>query len=251
VGCQAARESARRPVTWCHHMKPKGKAARKSEKADDREPTKPEQSESKEEKAGEGRPGPPEMTVVGIGASAGGLPALKKFFSLMPKKTGLAYVVIVHLSPEHESQLVDLLQPQSKMPVMQVTKTVPLKPDRVYVIPPARNLSVIDTHLRLSNLEGQRGGRAPIDHFFRTLSKTHGSHAVGLILTGTGSDGSLGLRNIKEMGGLTIVQAPEEAEYDGMPRSAIATGMVDLVLRLDQMPSHILRFAGTEPHALG
>ena len=186
-------------------------------------------------------------TVVGIGASAGGLAALKAFFAEVPADSGLAWVVVVHLSPEHESHLAELLQPHVRMPIQQVTETVLLETDRVYVIPPNANLSAIDTHLRLSELEASRQARAPIDHFFRTLARTHDGHAVGVILTGTGSDGTLGIREIKENDGFTVVQDPDEAEYDGMPQSAIATGLVDAVLPLAEIPRAVLGFARTRP----
>src|SRR5512138_3946581 len=163
--------------------------------------------------------------VVGIGASAGGLAALKRFFAHVPKDSGLAYVVVVHLSPEHESRFGEILQPHVKMPVNQVTKTTALEKNCVYVIPPNSNLEAIDTHLRLADLEARRQERAPIDHFFRTLAGAHGSQAIGVVLSGTGSDGSLGLRRIKECGGLTVVQDPAEAEYDSMPKSAIASAL--------------------------
>jgi two-component system CheB/CheR fusion protein len=185
--------------------------------------------------------------IVGIGASAGGLKALRAFFEHVPADSGLAYVVVVHLSPEHESHLADLLQPHVNMAVQQVQGEVPLKPDTVYVIPPGANLNTIDTHLRLSDLEERRRERAPIDHFFRTLARTHDGHSIGVVLTGTGSDGTLGLKEIKERAGLTIVQDPAEAEYDGMPQSAIATGLVDLVLPLAEIPAAIQRYAGTRP----
>ena len=187
------------------------------------------------------------LTIVGIGASAGGLAALKRLFSQMPERPGVAFVVVMHLSPEHESHLTELLQPHCPMPVQQVNATVPLEADHVYVIPPNANLNTIDTHLRLTELEEKRYRRAPIDHFFRTLGNTHDGSSIGIVLTGTGSDGTLGLRHIRECGGVTIVQDPEEAEYDGMPRSAIATGEVDLVLPLAEMPSHVLRIAKTRP----
>lgn len=190
-------------------------------------------------------PAPP--SVVGLGASAGGLSALRTFLSRVPPDSGLAYVVVVHLSPEHESHLPDLLQPHVQMPVLQVTQTVELKANHVYVIPPAANLSAVDSHLRLSSLEASRRERAPIDHFLRTLAATHDGHAVGVILTGTGSDGSLGIRAIKEKNGLTIAQDPAQAEYDAMPRSAIATGMVDLILPLEEIPEALLGFVGTHP----
>ena len=185
-------------------------------------------------------------TVVGIGTSAGGLRALKTFFSNVPEKNGVAWVVVVHLSPEHESHLADLLQPHVRMPVRQVRDTIPLEPGQVYVIPPGSNLSAVDSHLRLS--ESAAFGRAPIDHFFRTLAATHDGHSVGVILTGTGSDGALGVKAIKERNGLVLVQDPSEAEFDGMPQSAIATGVVDRVLRLEQIPAAVLGFDRTRPN---
>ncbi|MDF9799625.1 PAS domain S-box-containing protein [Catalinimonas alkaloidigena] len=187
------------------------------------------------------------LTIVGIGASAGGLAALKSFFSLIPPDSGLAYVIVVHLSPEHKSALAELLQPHVRMPVQQVTKTIPLKADHVYVIPPNANLNTIDTHLRLSDLEERRRERAPIDHFFRTLAATHDGNSVGIILTGTGSDGTLGIREIKVQGGLTIVQDPQEAEFDGMPQSAIFSGQVDKVMPLKEIPPFLLKYVSTRP----
>src|SRR5262249_4398449 len=152
---------------------------------------------------------------------------------------GLAFVVVVHLSPEHDSHLVQLLQPYTQLPVRQVVRTTALEPDHVYVIPPNANLNSIDTHLRLSELEQPRRKRAPIDHFLRTLAETHRESAIGVLLTGAGSDGALGIRQIKEQGGLTIAQEPAEAEYASMPQSAIATGTVDLVLQLRHMGTEI------------
>jgi len=188
-----------------------------------------------------------EAPIVGIGASAGGLDALKQFFSCTPRDSGLAYVVVVHLMPEQPSMLADLLQPFVGMPVQQVTGDLLVEPDNVYVISPGRNLSTIDSHLRVSDIESQRRHRAPIDHFFDTLAKTHGEQAVGVILSGTGADGSVGVSMIKEHGGLTIAQEPTDAEFDGMPQSAIATGLIDLVLPVREMPAHILRFMNTRP----
>ena len=186
-------------------------------------------------------------TVVGIGASAGGLAALKRLFELIPSDSGLVFVVVVHLSPEHKSFLPDLLQPSVRFPVRQVTETIPLEPNNVYVIPPNANLSTIDTHLRLSKLEEQRRERAPIDHFFRTLASTHDGHSIGVVLTGTGSDGTLGLKEIKAKGGLILVQDPNEAEFDGMPQSAIATGLVDRVLPLAQIAEALVRLTQVGP----
>jgi two-component system CheB/CheR fusion protein len=165
----------------------------------------------------------------------------------VPEDSGLAWVVVVHLSPDHESHLASLLQPHSRMQFVQVSKSTPLKPNCVFVIPPNANLSAIDTHLRLTALEESRAGRAPIDHFFRTLAETQDGNAIGVILTGTGSDGTLGLKEIKLRGGLTVVQDPNEAEYDGMPQSAIATGLVDRVLPIDAIPAAIVQYARTDP----
>lgn len=187
------------------------------------------------------------LFIVGIGASAGGLAALKKFFARVPSDSGLAYVVVVHLSPDHESLLADLLQPHVGIPVEQVTRTVKIEPNRVYVIPPNANLDTVDTHLRLSELEEQRQQRTPVDHFFRTLAATHDGQTVGVVLTGTGSDGTLGVRDIKQANGVCLVQDPADAEFDGMPHSAIATGMVDLVLPVTEIPDAILRIVRTRP----
>lgn len=184
--------------------------------------------------------GPPSMRVVGIGTSAGGLAALKKLFASLPEQPGVCFVVVMHLSPEHESHLASLIQPQCSLPVEQVTRTTLLEPNHVYVISPGVNLSAIDTHLHLSDLEQQRQERAPIDHFFRTLADAHQELAVGVVLTGTGSDGTAGLRRIRERGGMTIVQSPEEAQYDAMPRNAIAAGAADFVLPLQEMVTKIL-----------
>jgi len=189
----------------------------------------------------------PTPAIVAIGASAGGLDALKEFFSSTASDSGLAYVVIVHLTPEHPSMLADLLQPFVAMPVQQVTGDVAVEADNVYVIPPGSNLSTIDSHLRLSDIEAERRKRAPIDHFFDTLAQTHGEDCIGVVLSGTGADGAVGISMIKERGGLTIAQAPGEAQFDGMPQSAIATGLIDLILPVAEMPSHILRFMRTQP----
>ncbi len=189
----------------------------------------------------------PELYVVGIGASSGGLTALQTLLGSMPADPGFACVIVVHLSPEHESHLPGLLQQHTTMPVQQVSSTVPLERNKVFVIPPNSNLDTIDTHLRLTQLEQRRIERAPIDHFLRTLAATHHGTAIGVILTGAGADGAIGLRHIKECGGLTIAQDPDEAEFDSMPRTAIASGVVDLVLPLGRIVDEVLRFCATRP----
>lgn len=181
--------------------------------------------------------------VVGIGASAGGVEALKVFFGNMPPAPGMAFVVVLHLSPQHESVLHHVLQPLTAMPVTQVTHSMLVERDHVYVIPPAASLSMNDGYLRVSPHE--RGGSPPvaIDLFFRTLADVHKSRSIGIVMTGGGSDGSVGLARIKEQGGVTLAQSPEDAKHDAMPRSAITTGGVDIVLPVAQMPARLKEIA--------
>lgn len=177
------------------------------------------------------------LFVVGIGASAGGLKALEAFFNHLFETSDMAFVVVVHLSPEHESQMASLLQQHTAMPVAQVEGPVQVEAGHVYVIPPGKNLTMTDGHIELS--ERSRHPHAPIDLFFRTLAETRGRQSVAIVLSGTGSDGAVGLGRIKERGGLTMVQLPEEAEYDAMPRSAIATGHVDRVLPVTELAQEL------------
>ncbi len=184
--------------------------------------------------------------VVGLGASAGGLGALQELFEQLPAASRTAFVVILHLSPEHESRIAELLQRYTEMPVQQVTEPTDVEGGRVYVIPPRKDLSMLDGQIRLSERDPSRRHRAPIDLFFRTLAEAYGRDAAAVVLSGTGSDGSVGLKRVKERGGLTFAQQPEEAEYDGMPRSAIATGAVDLVLPLDELARKLSAFDARE-----
>lgn len=184
----------------------------------------------------------PRVTVIGIGASAGGLNALRAFFSALPPDTGMCFVVVVHLSPEHESMLAPLLQPYTTMPVVQITEQVQMQPDQVYVIPPAKQLIVTDNTLDLIELAspGRTATRMmQIDAFFRSLAENHGDGGA-IILSGSGSDGAVGIQAIKEHGGLLLVQDPNEAEYDGMPRSAIATGLVDVVAPVAELATQLV-----------
>ena len=185
--------------------------------------------------------------LVGIGASAGGLEALKALLPALPSDSGLAFVIVVHLRAGQPSVMAEVLQPFSVMPVTQVTEDQDIEPNHIYVIPPGCNLSAMDDHLRLSKIEENRESRAAIDHFFETLANAHAHHCIGIILSGTGADGSFGLRRIKEQGGLTIAQDPKESQFDSMPQNAIATGLVDLVLPIRDIPWHMLRFATTQP----
>jgi two-component system CheB/CheR fusion protein len=185
-------------------------------------------------------PGRPGFLVVGIGGSAGGITALKEFFSRVQPDNGIAYVVIMHLSPQHESNLAQVLQAQTAIPVTQVTETLRVEPDHVYVIPPNKYLMIEDSNIKLTEPERIRGGgHSSIDLFFRTLADTYGKTAVSVILSGTGTDGILGLRRIKEEGGFAIAQDPDEAEYDSMPRNAINAGLIDLVMRAEDIPERL------------
>ena len=184
--------------------------------------------------------------VVGIGASAGGIAPLQHFFAEMKPDSGLAFVVVMHLSPDFESQLAEVLQQKTKMPVVQVTEAVKVQPDHVYVIPPNHQLTFEDSMLRLMPPQQAQGRRVTIDLFFRTLAYAYGQRAVSIILSGTDSDGVIGLKHIRAQGGVTIAQEPEEAEFDSMPLSAINTGMVDWVLAVADMPERLLKFVRNE-----
>ena len=181
-----------------------------------------------------------ELMLVGLGASAGGLNALRQFFERMPTDSGLAFVVILHLSPEHESLLADLLQSKTSMTVTQVTETVKVEPNHVYVIPPEKNLVMVDGRIRLKEREQESVRQVPVDLFFRTLAESYKDRAFAIVLSGAGTDGSLGVRNIKAEGGIAIAQDPLEAEYDGMPRSAIESGAVDFILPVAAIPEKLV-----------
>lgn len=185
--------------------------------------------------------------IVGIGASAGGLRALRALFEQVPERTGVAYVVVMHSAADDPSHLVEVLRPNLRLPVEQVRGVVRLEPDHVYLIPPNAKLAGIDSHIRLSSLEPSWDKHAPLDHFFRSLADAQEARAVGVVLSGTGSDGTLGLRHVKARGGLTVAQAPTEAEHDGLPRSAIRAALVDLVLPAARIPQAILRFLHAAP----
>lgn len=178
--------------------------------------------------------------VVGIGASAGGLPALLLLFENMPSVNEMAFVVILHLSPRHPSSAAEILQRATRMPVVQVTSKVQIEPGHVYVIAPNMHLSMMDGLLLVDPQERPRGQHVAIDLFFRTLAHVHRERAVAIVLSGTGSDGAVGLSRVKEQGGLTLVQAPGDAEHDGMPCAAIRTGAVDFVLPVADMPQKLI-----------
>lgn len=170
------------------------------------------------------------FTVVGIGASAGGLEAFGNLLDALPPDPGMAFILIQHLDPTHESMMVELLSTHTSLHVTQAAEGMPIEPGNVYVIPPGMSLSVTPGMLHLSEPLARHGTRMPIDFLLRSLATAYGARAVGVVLSGTGSDGSLGVQALKENGGFVIAQDPSEAKFDGMPRSAILTGKVDQVL---------------------
>jgi len=182
-------------------------------------------------RTGEGPAGP---VVVAIGASAGGLQALQSFFAAIPDNTGAAFVVIVHLDPKHRSELASILSTRTRMPVSQVDARERLQPDHVYVIPPDHRLQLFDHEISASGFEEPPRQRTPVDAFFRSMAEQLGD-GFAVILSGAGSDGALGVRAVKEAGGIILVQDPAEAEYASMPRSAIETGPADFVLPVREL----------------
>ena len=183
--------------------------------------------------------------IVGIGASAGGLAAFEAFFSAMPANTdpGMAFVLVQHLAPDHKSILSDLIRRYTRMQVFEVEDGVKVQANCVYIIPPNRDMAILHGALQLLEPGSPRGQRLPVDFFFRSLAQDQQERAIGIILSGTGSDGTLGVRAIKGEGGLVMAQKPESAEFDGMPLSAIATGLVDFQLTPSEMPTQLLSYA--------
>ncbi len=198
----------------------------------------PHLGEAPEEPAGKLFP------IVGIGASAGGLAAFEAFFSGMPKDIdpGMAFVVVQHLDPNHKSILTDLVRRYTRMQVVEVEDGMVVQPNTTYIIPPARDMAFINGTLNLLEPSAPRGLRLPIDFFFRSLAQDQHERAIGIILSGTGSDGTLGVRAIKGEGGMVMVQSPATAEYNGMPTSAIATGMVDYELPPAEMAAKLISY---------
>jgi two-component system CheB/CheR fusion protein len=173
-----------------------------------------------------------EMRVVAIGASAGGLEASKKLLDALPAPTAMAFVLVQHLDPTHPSLLVELLSEHTALTVLQAEDGMTILPEHLYVIPPGSYLSVKDGALRLAKPNVPRGARLPFDFLLHSLAAEYGPRAVCVVLSGTGADGTIGLRAVKQAGGLVLTQDPAESGFDGMPSSAIATGLVDQVLRV-------------------
>jgi len=187
--------------------------------------------------------------IVGIGASAGGLEALEQFFGNTPKNTGMAFVVIQHLDPNHVGIMPELLQRTTEMKVFQATERLKVEPNHIYVIPPNKNMSVLNGFLYLFEPLESRGLRLPIDYFFRSLADDLHERSVGVILSGMGSDGSLGLKAIKEKNGIALVQDPLTAKFDGMPRSAVSAVNVDIQAAANELPAKLISFLKINPVA--
>jgi two-component system CheB/CheR fusion protein len=193
------------------------------------------------------RNAPSAFPIVGVGASAGGLEAIESFLKNVPASSGMAFVVVQHLDPTHKGLLVELLQRATKMPVVQITDRMKVVPDHVYVIPPSKDLSLLHGVLHLLEPAAPRGLRLPIDFFLRSLADDHHDRAIAVILSGMGSDGTLGIRAIKERSGGVFVQAPASAKFDGMPRSAIDSGLADVVAPVDELPGKIVAYRNHVP----
>ncbi len=185
--------------------------------------------------------------IVGIGASAGGLEALEQFLSRVPPGSGMAFVIIQHLDPTHKGIMPEILQRSTGMKVIQVKDRTTVQPDCVYVIPPNKDMSILHGVLHLLPPASPRGLRLPIDFFFRALAQDQQEHSVGVILSGMGSDGTLGLRAIKEKAGVVLVQEPSTAKFDSMPRSAIDAGLADIVAPVGELPAKILAYLQRTP----
>ena len=187
------------------------------------------------------------VRVVGLGASAGGFDPLASFLSNVPAATGLAYLVVQHLDPTHKTLLGELLQRATLMPVHEAVDAQRIKANSVYVIPPDSELTVVGGALHLAKPAEPRGQRLPIDVMFSSLARELGERAIGVVLSGMGSDGTHGLQAIKTQGGLTLAQQPESAQFDSMPRSAIAAGCVDIIALPADMPARIASVIGAQP----
>ena len=188
--------------------------------------------------------------IVGIGASAGGLAAFEAFFSGMPAdiEPGMAFVLVQHLAPDHKSMLTELIQRYTRMQVFEVADGMRVQPNCAYIIPPNHDMAFLNGILHLLEPAAPRGQRLPIDFFFRSLAQDQHERAIGIVLSGTGSDGTLGVRAIKGEGGMVMAQNPESTEYNGMPCSALATGLVDYALPPAEMPTQLIAYA---THAFG
>jgi two-component system CheB/CheR fusion protein len=197
----------------------------------------------------------PAFAIVGIGASAGGLAAFEAFFSGMPASVdpGMAFVLVQHLAPDHKSILTELVRRYTRMQVFEVEDGIRVSPNCTYIIPPNRDMALLNGALHLAEPVAPRGQRLPIDLFFCSLAQDQHERAICIVLSGIGSDGTLGMRTIKGEGGMAMTQNPDSTEYDGMPRSVITTGLVDYQLPPAEMPAQlnvcVTHAFGTPPRA--
>ena len=180
------------------------------------------------------------LRIVGVGASAGGLEALEKFFSAVSSSSGMAFVIIQHMDPTHKGMMPELLQRTTEIKVIEAEDRTTVRPNCAYVIPPNKDISILHGVLHLLEPTKTRGLRLPVDFFFRSLAQDQMDQSVGVILSGMGSDGCLGLSAIKEQAGLVLVQDPKTAKFDGMPRSAIDAGLADIVAPAEELPNKLL-----------
>jgi len=179
---------------------------------------------------------------VGIGASAGGLEAIQTFFQNMQPLSSLAFVVVQHLSPDYKSLMVELLSKKTSIPVFRAEDGMEVTSNSIYLIPPKKNLKIFHRKLLLSDQDQAKGLNLPIDLFLRSLAEDQGEKSAAVILSGTGSDGMRGIRAIKEQGGIVLVQNEKSAKFDGMPRSAISTGLADFILPPEKMPNQLISY---------
>jgi two-component system CheB/CheR fusion protein len=191
-------------------------------------------------------PSSDDFPVVAIGASAGGLDTFRTLLDAVPAASGMAFILVQHLDPTHDSMLVELLAGHTSLTVLEAVDGMPIEPERLYIIPPGAYLSVGGGVLHVSRPQVRHGARMPFDYLLKSMAESCGARAVCVVLSGTGADGSLGLEAIRNAGGLVIAQDPEEASFDGMPRSALATGLVDLVLPAAKIPAALVRAPGKD-----
>ena len=184
------------------------------------------------------------FAVVAVGASAGGFEAFTQLLHALPSNTGMAFVFIQHLDPKHHSMLSNLLAKATKMPVVEATNASMVEPNQVYVIPPNVNMGIAGRSLKLTPRATEPGLHTPIDFFMRSLAEAHNSKSIGVVLSGTASDGTRGLAAIKAEGGITFAQDRQSAKYDGMPHSAITSGCVDFILPPDKIGAELARISG-------
>ena len=227
-------------------MKKRAKPERKQASSKKQKPARPEPQGTPPEEGGQ-RSLQAAFPIVGIGASAGGLEALELFLGKVPEGSGMAFVIVQHLDPTHKGMMAELLQRTTAMQVVQVKDRTRVQPDCVYVIPPNKDMSILHGVLHLLAPVAPRGLRLPIDFFFRSLADDRQDQSIGVILSGMGSDGTLGLRAIKEKAGVVFVQEPASAKFDGMPRSAVDAGLADIVAPVEELPGKIIAFLQHAP----